>query len=107
MFDVLDVGFLPVTLVIIIIASIIVSVAANLDKPLLCWIAVVWFIFATVLVAIFFPQWVYKDCPYCGKLPVSGAYCSNCGADLVDDCICGHVWVGDQTYCPECGNVRE
>lgn len=107
MLDAFSLSFFPVAIVIVFVAALIVYVSLRCDIPWVALIAIAWVLVATLVVAIFFPTWVYEDCPYCGECPVSGDYCDNCGADLVDDCICGHVWSSNQKYCPGCGNERE
>ena len=45
-------------------------------------------------------------CPECGASYFESDFCASCGADLVDDCICGRLWQSGELFCPSCGKVR-
>lgn len=83
-------------------------ISAYLDKPWLIFIGFALSILIIVLANIFIPEFIYEACPLCGELKVDGMqFCFQCGHDLIDDCECGHVWIANQSYCPECGKPRQ
>ena len=89
-----------------LIFVVFVLFANAYDKPFLIFIGFGFGVVLLLVSCIYFPHLVYRSCPFCGSFPECGVFCSNCGADLIDDCVCGHVWTNKEVYCPECGAVR-
>lgn len=89
----------------LLVLFLVMPIVCRFDVELLIVVPV---LLAAVLmgVMVFYPEPFTPDCPACGASYFEESFCSSCGADLVDDCICGRVWTDDDVFCPDCGAVR-
>lgn len=107
MFDCLRPTSFLIAALILVVLLLFYALAEEFDKPSLFLLGIFLSVLIFVVPLVWFPEVIYTACDQCGQLPSSGDFCSACGADLVDDCECGHIWKAADVYCIDCGKQRQ